>query len=142
MKQTQGFTLIELMISVAIIGILVAVAVPAYTSYIARSETSAGLYEITPSRAQFEVRINDGQTSISVTDVGLLTSSQRCSLVTTTYDPTTGIGSINCTLNGSPDVVGRIISLSRTSTGLWHCVTSQGAAASALNTNYVPKGCT
>ncbi|MFK7865157.1 MAG: prepilin-type N-terminal cleavage/methylation domain-containing protein [Pseudohongiellaceae bacterium] len=56
-KKAKGFTLIELMIVVAIIGILAAVALPAYQSYTNRSRFSELVLSVTPLKNIIELRV-------------------------------------------------------------------------------------
>ena len=50
MKKYQGFTLIELMIVIAILGILVAIALPAYQDYSIRARVSEGVAQAAPAK--------------------------------------------------------------------------------------------
>lgn len=134
----HGFTLIELMIVVAIIGILSAVAIPAYSLYVDKSRVQAGYYEAASAKAQFEVQVNDGYTNIAVADIGLKANSHNCTNISTAFDSTTGEGSITCTLSGSPKVAGRTIAAVRTADGAWTCVTG---GIPALEAAVIPSGC-
>lgn len=68
----QGFTLIELMIVVAIIGVLSAIAVPAYKDYVTKSELASGFATIKSVITPAELYIQEtGSLSGAVTTLGI-----------------------------------------------------------------------
>jgi type IV pilus assembly protein PilE len=60
----KGFTLIELMITVAIIGILAGVAMPAYTDYVIRGKLQEGTSTLAAARVRLEQYYQDNRTYI------------------------------------------------------------------------------
>jgi type IV pilus assembly protein PilA len=77
-KQAQaGFTLIELMIVVAIIGILAAVAIPAYSDYTIKAKVSEANSTSGPARLAVGQAFNEGTlaTGTTNTDLGLLAAT-------------------------------------------------------------------
>lgn len=128
-RRSAGFTLIELMIVVAIIAILAAIALPVYKTYVARSQASAGLTEITNGRVAYEDHIANGVSDATqyevVDNLGLHQSTERCG-VSAIAPNAAGEGEISCALKGSVDVTGKSITWSRNGSGTWSCQTDLG----------------
>jgi len=141
----KGFTLIELMIVVAIIGILAAIAIPQYQDYTAKSQVASGLAEISPAKTAYELAINDGTTlaANALSELGIK-STDRCTITTAAYTPgSTSLpinGAISCDLQGNPNVAGADIQLNRLADGSWECKIVN--APSTWKDSYTPAGCT
>lgn len=127
MKNCSGFTLVELMIAVAIIAILAAIALPAYQNYVAKSQLTTALTDINSGRSMYEAKlIADNVTSFNPSDIGLAASTPRCSAI----NLVSGVGGhIECIVRGNPVVQDTAVRITRSASGVWSCSTDASIPA-------------
>ena len=147
MQMQKGFTLIELMIVVAIIGILASVAIPQYQNYIAKSQVSRVMGETGALRTAVETCLLDG---VAAADCHIGWSTSNLLLGTDSTAESTGQEGLVVTLatsatesttivasfggNAAQALTGDSLTWTRTPEGAWGCTTT-------VDAKFRPAGC-
>ena len=146
MNQAQkGFTLIELMIVVAIIGILAAVAIPAYQDYIARSQVTEAVNLTGGLKSPSAEYFQNKATVPTLGDLGATTAGKYVASMAITDDGTNA-WTISATMKAADvnnNIAGETFAIATADGGsTWDC--GNLGAAAATNTiadNYLPTAC-
>ncbi|EGR0265756.1 pilin [Vibrio alginolyticus] len=144
-KKQQGFTLIELMIVVAVIGVLAAIALPQYQKYVAKSEVASVLATLTGAKTNVEAfTVETGQFPAAGQETALGVPVMPLGTVAFAQDTTNvDAGTVTFTFDAAGNdastlVAGHTVVLTRTSnTGAWACTSDIPAVEQLL-----PKTCT
>ncbi|MGF1766575.1 type II secretion system protein [Enterovibrio makurazakiensis] len=140
MRKQKGFSLIELLIVVGIIGALTAIAVPAYQSYTLKSEATAGVatvksiltnIDVLNQEVDFPADTTDNWTKIGaakdMSNLGAMTLAQTTETTGTGADEKTTVkgGTITFAFNSDAALTGKKIRFTKSANG-WACIHDTG----------------
>jgi len=131
----QGFTLIELMIVVAIIGIVAAIALPAYQDYAVRAQVSEGLSLAAGAEQAVEDQWNSTSTAANLDNGYSFTGTSHVASIA--IDP--NLGTVTVMFSGLPftDPINLVPALSLGYPITWAC----NIGGDATQYRYVPSNC-
>jgi|TARA_R100000306_G_C4369045_1_gene139055 type IV pilus assembly protein PilA len=142
-RKDAGFTLIELMIVVAIIGVLAAVAIPSYQDYVSKSQVNRAIGELSVYKAPFETQVSVSgpvtNDALGYTPSDLTSGNAATPIAVVNAD---GSGHMQVTMGGNanPNLSGVLLKFVRSAGGIWHCEIDP-AGASRWKDVFSPGSC-
>jgi type IV pilus assembly protein PilA len=143
MKKALGFTLMEIMLVVAIIGIVSALGIPAYMDYTTRARVTEGLELADAARTRIEIGLMEDRAPAT----NLLGDKPVDMVTGLTWNPGNPgdgrVGYILAEMDLPAKGKRKVLALELRDNGSWHCVTADGLAPAneVLEARYLPGSC-